>query len=72
MIITFLVYTGLYSYSLFLPTIINSLGTWNPQTSQLMTVPPYIAACICCISAGYLADRWGQRGIFMIFFMGTS
>ncbi|KAH8898844.1 MFS general substrate transporter [Thozetella sp. PMI_491] len=72
MLITFLVYTGLYSYSLFLPTIVNSLGTWSPQTSQLMTVPPYIAACICCIGAGYLADRWGQRGIFMIFFMCTA
>jgi MFS family permease len=72
MLITFLVYTGLYSYSLFLPTIVNSLGTWTPQTSQLMTVPPYIAACICCIGAGYLADRWGQRGIFMIFFMATA
>lgn len=33
-----------------------------------MTVPPYVAACICCIGAGYLADKWGQRGIFMIFF----
>lgn len=33
-----------------------------------MTVPPYIVACTCCISAGWLADKWGQRGVLMIFF----
>ncbi len=33
-----------------------------------MTVPPYVVACFFCIGAGFLADRWGQRGIFMIFF----
>lgn len=33
-----------------------------------MTVPPYVAACICCIAAGWLADKHGQRGIYMIFF----
>jgi MFS family permease len=33
-----------------------------------MTVPPYVAACICCIGAGWLADKHGQRGIYMIFF----
>lgn len=57
-----------YSFSLFLPTIIKSLGTFDVKTSQLMTVPPYIAACICCITAGWLADRQGRRGIYMIFF----
>lgn len=57
-----------YSFSLFLPTIISSLGFTNDKTAQLMTVPPYIAACVCCIGGGYLADRHGQRGIYMIFF----
>lgn len=33
-----------------------------------MTVPPYIVACVCCISGGWLADRHKQRGIYMIFF----
>lgn len=53
---------------MFLPTIISSLGFTNDKTAQLMTVPPYIAACICCIGGGYLADRHGQRGVYMIFF----
>ena len=71
MFITIGVYTGLYSYSLFLPTIVASLGFSN-NTAQLMTVPPYVVACIFCVGAGWLADRLGQRGLFMIFFMGMA
>ncbi|ORY60005.1 putative nicotinamide mononucleotide transmembrane transporter protein [Pseudomassariella vexata] len=58
----------LYSFSIFLPTIVKNLGYTNDKTAQLMTVPPFIAACICCIGSGWLADRHGQRGIYMIFF----
>jgi len=72
MVITIGVYTGLYSYSLFLPTIVRGLGTYDNNESQLMTVPPYIAACICCITAGWWADRKGQRGIIMMVFMGVA
>lgn len=68
MFITIGVYTGLYSYALFLPTIVRDLGYKN-NTAQLMTVPPYIVACVFCISAGWLADRLGHRGLFMMFFM---
>ena len=69
MFITIGVYTGLYSYSLFLPTIVSKLGTYSKEESQLMTVPPYFAACICCITAGWYADRIGKRGVIMMFFM---
>jgi MFS family permease len=69
MLITIGVYTGLYSFSLFLPTIVKDLGYSDPKLAQLMTVPPYIVACFFCITAGWLADKMGQRGIFMIFFM---
>lgn len=68
MFITIGVYTGLYSYALFLPTIVRDLGYKN-NTAQLMTVPPYVVACVFCVSAGWLADRLGQRGLFMMFFM---
>src|SRR3954471_3461608 len=69
MFITIGVYTGLYSYSLFLPTIIKDLGKYDAQTAQLMTVPPYVVACVFCVGAGWLADKRGHRGLFMIFFM---
>jgi len=71
MFITIGIYTPLYSYSLFLPTIVRTLGYLDKE-AQLMTVPPYVAACICCVGAGWLADRKGQRGIFMIFFLVVS
>ncbi|KAK5655614.1 hypothetical protein OQA88_5545 [Cercophora sp. LCS_1] len=71
MFITIGVYTGLYSYALFLPTIVRDLGYTNNQ-AQLMTVPPYVVACVFCVGAGWLADRMGQRGIFMIGFMAMA
>ena len=38
---------------------------YTAEKSQLMTVPPYVVACLFTISAGYLADKAKQRGIFM-------
>lgn len=67
MMITIAVYTSNYSISLFLPTIIRTLGYTN-ETAQLMTVPPYIFACITCITGGIMGDRARQRGVFMIGF----
>jgi len=65
MLITFGVYSPLYSFSLFLPTIIKGLR-YKDSTAQLMTVPPYVVACFFCIFAGWMADKHGQRGIYMI------
>src|SRR5690606_29064779 len=68
------IYTPLYSISLFLPTIVGNIlertqgKDYNPNTAQLMTVPPYVAACIATIVGGYLADRYKERGRYMIFF----
>lgn len=64
-------FVGVYSYSLFLPTIIRDLG-WTSTTAQLMSTPPYIVACIVCVGAGWWADKVGQRGIFMITFIAAA
>lgn len=58
--------TPLYSISLFLPTIIKDLGYSN-NNAQLMTVPPYVAACLVTVAAGYATDRMKQRGVIMLF-----
>ena len=71
MLITIGIYTPLYSFSLFLPTIVSGMGHAN-STAQLMTVPPYVAACAATITAGWVADRTKQRGLYMIFFCGLS
>lgn len=67
MLITIGIYTPLYSISLFLPTIIKNMGYTN-EKSQLMTVPVYVVACVFTITAGFLADKMRQRGIFMLTF----
>jgi MFS family permease len=65
--ITVGIFTPLYCISLFLPTIVKSLG-YKDGTAQLMSAPPYIAACFCCILSGYLADKFKSRGVFIIGF----
>lgn len=41
---------------------------YTANQAQLMTVPPYVAACFFTIAASWLADRVRQRGVFMLGF----
>ncbi|KAK1750392.1 major facilitator superfamily domain-containing protein [Echria macrotheca] len=65
------IYSGitvpLYSFSIFLPTIIHDLG-WSETIveAQLYSVPPYVAAAILTVVVGWLADRTRTRGIYNI------
>lgn len=57
----------LYSFSLFLPTIISNMGfttTTSIVKNQLLSVPPYAAACVATLLTAYLSDRHGRRGIY--------
>jgi sugar phosphate permease len=67
MFITIGIYAPLYSFSLFLPTIIKTMG-YTASKSQLMSVPPYVVACLFTIGAGYAADKLKRRGVFMLGF----
>ena len=62
-----IVYMGadgaLYAFSLFLPTIIASLGKYTTVQAQLLTIPPYAAATMLTIAVGYIADRTKARGL---------
>lgn len=68
---------ALYAFSLFIPTIIQSMGTLSFRSrrrrsltllgyknthAQLLSVPPYAVAAVVTISVGYIADRTGKRG----------
>ncbi|PPQ78684.1 hypothetical protein CVT25_010705 [Psilocybe cyanescens] len=61
----------LYAFSLFLPSIINQLGThgFTATPANLLTVPVYTFACIITCGVGFLADRWGRRGYFNVVFI---
>lgn len=67
MFITIGIYIPLYSISLFLPTIVAAMG-YSGEQSQLMTVPPYVYACLCTVAGGYFADKKQTRGPFMMLF----
>ncbi|KAF2109941.1 major facilitator superfamily domain-containing protein [Lophiotrema nucula] len=60
-----LIYMGclcpLYSFSLFLPTILLGLG-YEGTHAQLMSVPPYAVAATMTVFVGWLADRTKWRG----------
>ena len=61
----FLLITPIYSYSLFLPTIISTLG-YTRVTAQLFTVPPNAGAVFSVLLVTYLSDKYKARGPFML------
>ncbi|KAG6919445.1 hypothetical protein DXG01_006328 [Tephrocybe rancida] len=56
---------SLYSYSLFLPTIVSGLG-YSGGAAQLHTVPPYIPAVALTVIVAVLSDRLRWRGPFIL------
>ncbi|KAL1918496.1 uncharacterized protein VTP21DRAFT_3156 [Calcarisporiella thermophila] len=56
----------LYAISYFLPTIIKTMGAFDPLMTNLMSALPYLVACVVTIIVGFLSDRFGERGIHMV------
>ncbi|KAI2469011.1 MFS general substrate transporter [Annulohypoxylon bovei var. microspora] len=56
-----------YSFSLFLPTIVANMG-YSANNAQLMSAPPYVLACLFTVGGSQLADRSRQRGVFLLGF----
>ncbi|KAJ7638796.1 MFS general substrate transporter [Roridomyces roridus] len=56
---------SLYSFSLFLPTIVSGLG-FTGKSAQLHTVPPYVPATALTIVVAVLSDRLRWRGPFIL------
>lgn len=61
----FAIITPIYSYSLFLPTIIKNLG-YTSIHAQLLTVPPNICGFLTVLLTGYFSDKLRMRGPLMI------
>jgi len=55
----------LYSFSLFLPTIVAGLG-FEGTEAQLHTVPPYVPAALLTVVVAVLSDRLKWRGPFLL------
>ncbi|RYO92426.1 hypothetical protein DL764_008133 [Monosporascus ibericus] len=57
----------IYSFALFSPTIIRNMG-YTANEAQLMSVPPYVFACVFTIAGSWFGDRYRRRGIFLLGF----
>lgn len=73
MYVGMIIYMGplmpLYSFSLFLPTIIQHMdfdGKNDVVRNQLLSVPPYVLAALLTVVVGFWSDRVQKRGIFNI------
>ncbi|KAL1977142.1 hypothetical protein VTN31DRAFT_1 [Thermomyces dupontii] len=63
----FSILVGLYSFGLFLPTIINETGLpSNPNEAQLWSVIPYAVAAIFIVIVAIVSDRIRLRGVMML------
>jgi Major Facilitator Superfamily len=69
----FAILSGLYSFGLFLPTIINDGGfTKNANQAQLLTVPPYAVATVFTVAVAIISDRTKVRGVIMLFMLPVA
>lgn len=58
--------TMLYSFSVFLPTIINQIGNWSRAEVQALTIPVYTLGAVTYVIMGRLSDVTQYRGPFAI------
>lgn len=56
----------IYGISLFLPSIVKTMGYQNSE-AQLMTVPIYVIAAVCSIAQALVADKVGYRSPVVFF-----
>ncbi|CAF3106287.1 unnamed protein product [Rotaria sp. Silwood2] len=57
----------LQAVTLFLPSIIKSMGKWTIVQTQLMTIPPYITAFIAILIVSRSSDYFVERSFHLIF-----
>ncbi|KAJ5975146.1 hypothetical protein N7481_008853 [Penicillium waksmanii] len=64
----FAILSGLYSFGLFLPTIIEGMNfAKNANEVQLWSVIPYAVAAVLTVFVAFLSDRLKLRGVIMLF-----
>lgn len=56
---------SLSGFSSFLPPIVKSFG-YSTLTTQLLTVPVYVATAISTLTMSIASDRLRKRGIFLM------
>lgn len=67
----FAILSALYSFGLFLPSIVQGLG-YTAIQAQLYSVPPYAVAAFLTVVAAYVSDKYKIRGPIMLAFLPLS
>ena len=57
----FAILSALYSFGLFVPTIVQGLG-YTAVRAQLFSIPPYAVAAVLSVIAAIISGRWRTRG----------
>jgi hypothetical protein len=58
--------SGIYSFGLFIPTIIVELG-YTTNEAQIWSIIPYAVASVLTVIAAIISDRLKLRGVVMLF-----
>lgn len=67
----FAILSALYSFGLFVPSIVQGLG-YSAINAQLYSVPPYAVAAFLTVIAAYVSDKYKIRGPIMLAFLPLS
>ncbi|KAI9483789.1 MAG: major facilitator superfamily domain-containing protein [Benjaminiella poitrasii] len=57
---------ALQGVTLFLPSIVATMGDWSKPTAQALTAPPYILAFIAILFTSWSSDRYFERAYHMV------
>lgn len=66
-LVNFFYQTGIYGYTLWLPTILKGLTNGNMEQVGILAILPYIGAIVGMFTISYLSDNSGKRKVFVAF-----
>ncbi|EJD43976.1 putative MFS transporter [Auricularia subglabra TFB-10046 SS5] len=60
--------TMLYGFSVFLPTVLQQIGSWSAAETQLLTIPCYFLGAVTYLTIARVSDQMQLRGVFCTLF----
>jgi MFS family permease len=65
-VINFFYQTGIYGYTLWLPTILKTLTGGNMSSVGMLAIIPYVGTMLGILAMSLLSDKTGKRRMFII------
>jgi hypothetical protein len=57
--------------AIYLPSLVDGIGD-SKAYAHLLTAPPYLVACLCCVLGGYSSSRRNEHGFHLAFFLSIA